>query len=96
MDKEKGRKKPQAAKQAEAPASVSPIPSDEQIVATMKTLKGDLTSTVLRDHFGLDKEGGRDQVRRIMKKLEADGKVEIKLKKQGKRKHYTYRLRDVK
>lgn len=94
MDKEKGRKKSQAAKQAEAPVSVSPIPSDEQIVAAMKTLKGDVTSTVLRDRFGLDKEAGRDQVRRVMRKLEKAGKVTISMKIEGERKRYVYKLKE--
>ena len=54
------------------------------------------TSTLLRDKLGLDKETGRDQIRRVMRKLEKAGKVEIGQKTEGRRKRYTYRLREVK
>ena len=55
----------------------------------------EFTSTLLRDKLALDKEAGRDVVRRLMKKLETDGKVTIGLKQQGKRKQYVYRLKEA-
>jgi len=61
----------------------------------MKTLRENgvpITSTLLRDKLALDKESGRDQIRRLMKRLEADGKVTISQKTEGKRKQYTYEL----
>lgn len=74
-----------------------PKVSEEDMLAEMQRLAAngikEFTSTLLRDKLGLDKESGRDQVRRIMKKLEADGKVEIALK-EGKRRQYVYKLRE--
>ena len=71
--------------------------SEEDVLAEMKRLAAngvvECTSTLLRDKLALDKESGRDIVRRLMKKLEADGKVEISVKKQGKRKQYLYTLK---
>jgi len=40
----------------------------------------EFTSTLLRDKLGLDKESGRDQVCRLMRKLEKDDKVVISRK----------------
>jgi hypothetical protein len=55
----------------------------------------EVTSTVLRDKLGLDKEAGRDNVRRVMKKLETEGKIIIEKKAfNGKRKRYVYRLKE--
>lgn len=65
------------------------IPSGAEITTAMKQLEGDVTSTVLRDHFGLDKDNGRDIIRRIMKQLEKDG--EIVISKKGKR-QFVYKL----
>jgi hypothetical protein len=69
---------------------------EEKVLAEMKRLAGngitECTSTLLRDKLGLDKESGRDQIRRLMKKLEEAGKVEIGQKEVGKRKQYVYTL----
>lgn len=54
----------------------------------------ELTSTLLRDKLGLDKESGRDQIRRLMRKLEKAGKVSIIEKAVEKRKRYVYRLKE--
>ena len=70
----------------------------EDVYAEMKRLAAngvvECTSTLLRDKLNLDKEGGRDIVRRLMKKLETDGKVIIGQKTGGKRKRYVYRLKE--
>lgn len=72
--------------------------SEEDVLAEMKRLAAngiaEFTSTLLRDKLGLDKESGRDQIRRVMKKLEADGKVFITEKQKGKRKQYVYKLKE--
>ena len=74
--------------------STTGAPSEEQALAALKTIAGDITSTVLRDHFKLDKETGRDVIRRIMKTLAADGKVVItERSEKGKRKQYFYKLK---
>ena len=52
----------------------------------------EVTSSLLRDKLGLDKEAGRDQVRRIMRKLEKARKVIIGQKEVGRRKQYVYKL----
>lgn len=64
----------------------------DNVLAAMASIKGGVTSTALRDHFGLDKESGRDKIRRIMKKLEKDGKVKIAVKEGAKRKQFVYVL----
>ena len=70
----------------------------EDVLATMRKLAAngveECTSTLLRDKLKLDKESGRDVIRRIMKKLEDDGKVVIGQKTEGKRKRYVYRLKE--
>jgi len=80
------------------PASETAKLSVENVLAEMKRLAAndirEFTSTLLRDKLGLDKESGRDQIRRAMKKLQADGKVTIGLKEQGKRKQYVYGLKE--
>ena len=61
----------------------------------MKTLRGNdvpITSTLLRNKLALDKESGRDQIRKMAKRLEKDGKVVIDTKTAGKRKQYVYSL----
>lgn len=62
----------------------------DSVFAAMKTIKGDVTSTVLRDHFKLDKESGRGKIRGIMKKLQKDKKVNIVEKAGVKRKQFVY------
>jgi hypothetical protein len=52
-----------------------------------------ITSTLLRDKLALDKESGRDQIRRIAKRLKEEGKVTISEKTVGKRKQYVYKLK---
>jgi len=67
-------------------------PTPEQVLEAMKTIKGDVTSTALKDHFKLDKETGRDRIRRVMKQLQKDGKVVIAEKEGAKRKQFVYKL----
>ena len=73
-------------------------PTEEDVLKEMQRLAAngivEVTSTLLRDKMGLDKESGRDQVRRLMRKLEKAGKVEIGQKEVGKRKQYIYKLKD--
>ncbi len=71
---------------------------EEKVYATMKTLREngtvEFTSTLLRDKLGLDKESGRDQVRRAMRALEKEGKVTITAKTLGQKKQYVYSLKE--
>ena len=75
-------------------------PSEEDVLAVMRKLAEngvvETTSTVLRDKLALNKESGRDQIRRLMRKLEKDGKVVISRKEQGKRKQYVFKLKEAK
>lgn len=94
---EKQGKKPEqpAAKKEKSAAELL----DERVLAQMKTLRvngiKEVTSTVLRDKLALDKESGRGQIRRVMKRLAKDGKVIISLKSNtGKRKQYMYSLKE--
>jgi hypothetical protein len=84
------------------PTPKKPTPGEllaEQTYAEMKRLAAngiaEFTSTLLRDKLGLDKESGRGQIRRAMKRLEKAGKVAIKqgTVKGGARKRYVYKLR---
>ena len=67
----------------------------ERVLSEMRRLKEngitEFTSTMLRDKLNLDKESGRDQIRRAMRTLEKDGKVKIAVSEK-KRKQYVYRL----
>ena len=69
---------------------------EEDVLKVMRKLTEngitEFTSTLLRDKLGLDKESGRDQIRRVMRKLEKAGKVVISQKVQGKRKQYIFKL----
>ena len=70
---------------------------EERVYAQMKLLAAngikECTSTLLRDKLALDKESGRDQIRRIAKRLQTEGKVTISEKKVGERKQYVYALK---
>ena len=92
------KKKPKA-KPAVPPAKKPAETLAEQIVDVMRKLKEngveECTSTLVRDKLELDKESGRDQVRRAMKKLEKDGKVVVEKKKIGeKKKRFVYWLKE--
>lgn len=78
--------------EAPQPAKTAKGPTPEQVLAAIPEIKGDVTSTTLRDHFSLDKESGRDVIRRVMKKLEEKGKVVITEKEGAKRKQFVYKL----
>ena len=71
--------------------------SEEDVLKEMRRLAEngveEFTSTLLRDKLNLDRESGRDQIRRLMRKLEKTGRVEISLKMEGKRKQYIYKLK---
>lgn len=71
---------------------------EERVFAQMKTLTQngikEFTSTLLRDKLALDKESGRDQIRRLMKRLKEEGKVTISEKTVGKKKQYVYSLKE--
>lgn len=66
-----------------------------KILGVMETLRNngvaETTSTVLRDEVGTK---NRADIRRVMKKLEKEGKVMIGQKKDRKRKQYVYRLKE--
>lgn len=68
------------------------------IISLMKTLRENgitkVTSRLLKDKLGLDSEHGRGQIRRLMRKLEAEGKVIISEKMVGKQKQYVYSLKE--
>jgi len=76
---------------AELPSAKTSAPTSEQVIEAMKTMESEVTSSMLRDHFKLDKESGRGQIRRVMKKLATDGKVEI-VTLESKRKQFGYKL----
>lgn len=73
-------------------------PTAEEVSEVMRKLAEngivEISSTLLRDKLNLDKESGRDQIRRIMRKLEKAGKVVITQKMKGKRKQYIYKLEE--
>ena len=98
-EKEKTKAKGKAPSKPAVPPAKKPTEAlAEQIVDVMRKLKEngvvEVTSTLLRDKLGLDKESGRDQVRRVMKKLEKDGKIVVEKKKVGeKKKRYVYKLK---
>lgn len=86
MSEKKGKK--------EAPTKTAELLA-ERVLSEMRRLKengiAECTSTLLRDKLALDKESGRGTIRRIMAKLEKDGKVQIAVR-EGKRRQYVYRL----
>ena len=96
-----GKKKaePETAKPgvSKLPKSEKKTVTAEDVLAAMRKLAAngiaECTSTLLRDKLKLDKESGRDQIRRLMRKLEEAGKVTVGLKQQGKRKQYIYKLK---
>jgi ABC-type polar amino acid transport system ATPase subunit len=68
-----------------------------EIFETLKRFNGNgnsnVTSTMIRDALGLDKETGRDTVRRVMRKLARLGMVKIGTKQiSEKRQRYVYNL----
>lgn len=87
-------KEPEKPLRSEAKAEkIVKSPTEEQVLAAMEKDVG-YTSTVLKDKLGLDKEMGRDQIRRIMRKLEDGGKVTVTPKSNGgKRKQFVYKLK---
>jgi len=92
----KSDKKEKITKSDKPPSAKPEKPTEKQVLAEMKRLAAngitEFSSTLLRDKLGLDKESGRDQIRRVMRKLEKAGKVEIGQKEVGKRKQYVYKL----
>lgn len=66
-----------------------------KILDVMETLHNngvtETNSTVLRDKVGTK---NRADIRRVMKKLASDGKVVISQKTEGKRRRYTYKLKE--
>ena len=79
---------------------VKATPEDQAltIISLMKTLRENgitkVTSRLLKDKLGLDAEHGRGQIRRLMRKLEAEGKVVIGERKKGMLKQYVYSLKE--
>ena len=57
----------------------------------------EFTSRLICDQLGLEPDAGRQRVRVLMKKLEAEGKVIIERKTvKGKREQYVYKLKESK
>ena len=79
-------------------AKATPEDQALTIISLMKTLRENgitkVTSRLLKDKLGLDAEHGRGQIRRLMRKLEAEGKVIISEKTVGKQKQYVYSLKE--
>jgi len=72
----------------------------EDVLAVMKKLSNngivEFNSRQLSDKLGYEPDRGRQKVRQIMKRLETEGKVEIKqkkAKKPGARRQYVYSLK---
>ena len=86
------------------PAETKPVETLEaKILEIMQKLAvngvEETTSTVLRDKLNLDKESGRDKIRRAMKRLEKAGKVIVEkklVKEKGAQKRFVYRLKESK
>lgn len=90
--------KPETAKPGVTKLPAKKKPSGEDVLALMRKLTEngivECTSSLLRDKLNLDKESGRDQIRRLMRKLEKESKVIIGQKQQGKRKQYIFKLKE--
>jgi hypothetical protein len=71
---------------------------DARVLESMKTLTAnglkEFTSTMLRDNLGLDKESGRDQIRKAMARLKKDDKVTVNPKTVGVQTRYVYSLKE--
>lgn len=101
--KEPSATEPETVRRSKAKGKPKPEkkPTEEDVLKVMARLEAngvaEFTSTLLRDKLKLDKESGRDIVRRVMKKLETAGKIVIEKKAfNGKRKRYAYRLKKEK
>lgn len=82
----KTEKKTRAKRKSSVPDNFT----EENVLAKMRELGGkNVTSTQIKDAFGLSNESGRGTTRRMMKKLEKNKKVKIHLK-EGKRRQYLY------
>jgi hypothetical protein len=93
MKKQQAEKKETETNPTAEPSTAKHKPLEDKVLAVMKTLRENsvpTTSTLLRDKLALDKESGRDQIRRLMKRLAKDGKVAITEKKVGERKQCVY------
>lgn len=76
--------------EAQPPKAAGEFTEEEVLRVMIQNGGKDIKSSQIRDLFGLDKESGRDKVRRIMKKLEKDKKVKIHVNKKSKRKQFLY------
>ena len=90
-------------KTAELPSAEPKKVSEEDVLAIMQKLTKngikEFSSRVVSDKLGLEPDAGRQKVRTLMKKLEAEGKVIIEhktVKEKGARKRYVYRLKENK
>ena len=86
-----------------APPTAEPAKKgiEEDVLAVMEKLAAngvvEVHSRLISDKLGLEPDKGRNKVRNIMKKLEADGKVVIEkkaVKEKGARKQYVYKLKE--
>ncbi len=89
---------PKAEVKAEVKAKENEKLLEERVLGQMKLLAAngikEFTSTVLRDKLNLDKENGRDIIRKVMKRLKKDGKIITGEKTVGKLKRYVYSLKE--
>jgi transcription initiation factor IIE alpha subunit len=96
-------RKREAKKPAVKPPKPAEKPLEEQVLEVIAMLEAngivEIGSRVISDKLGLEPDVGRQRVRAIMKKLEADGKVTVEkkaVKEKGARKRYVYRLKENK
>ncbi len=100
MTEEKA-KTSKSAKTAETPSAEPARPTEEDVLSLMRKLREngitEFTSRLISDKLGFaDPDRGRQRVRTLMGKLEADGKVISEKKavnEKGARKRYVYRLK---
>ena len=98
MGKKKGKAKADKPKTEKLPSAKPVSKEEKQVLAILEKLTEngvtEVTSRLISDKLGLEPDKGRNLVRRLMKKLQKDGKVVIESKAvQGKRKTYIYRLK---
>jgi len=85
--------KPEPKKEKKPKEPSMTAPGEDAILKAVASMKGEVTSTSLRDYFALDKEHGRGIIRHAMDKLAKEGKIKITEKAVGgKRKQYVYEV----
>ncbi len=87
----------------ETPSAKPKKTLEEDVLAIMQRLSKngivEFSSRLISDKLGLEPDRGRQQVRTLMNKLAAEGKVAIQqkaVKEKGARKRYVYSLKENK